>query len=541
MATGRWLKRVYEPCVGLAIRVRLAVLGCAVVATVAALWLASTFGTAFLPEFREGTFTVFVSAPPGTSLAASDRLASAIERRLLEVEGVRSVTRRTGRAERDEHAEPVSNSEIEVTVARGHDDLAVRGAIEAIAERVPGVTTSIGQPIEHRLSHILSGTPAAIAISVFGDDLSELRAVAKEIEAAIETLPGARDVAANREVMIESLPVEYQPAELAAYGLTPAAAATQVRHAIFGAEVAEVNEGVRRYRLVVRLADAQRDSVRDLKDLVLRGAGGALVRLDEVAVIGPEMTSNLITRENAQRKAVVSLNVAEGSNLGHLVERVRERVDPIVQSRGYTVRYGGQFEAQRSASRTIAVFSGVVLVIMVMLLNLAIGSLRVSLLVLVNLPLALIGGVLAVFLSQSGDAAGNLAALLGAGAYRAPVLSIAGLVGFITLFGIAVRNGILLVNHYDHLIREEGAGLREAIVRGSSERLVPILMTALTAALALVPIVLNGDEAGNEILAPLSVVILGGLLSSTFLNLIVVPAGYAALFGAERDAREQSA
>ena len=525
----RWLKQLYGPTVRVALQARWLVLVGAVVATVLALWLASTFGASFLPEFHEGTFTVGLFAPPGTSLAASDRMAAAIERQLLDTPGVRSVTRRTGRAERDEHAEPVSNSEIDVTVEPGHDVLEVREAITQILERVPGITANVGQPIEHRLSHILSGTPAAIAISVYGQDLATLRLIAKQIEAALKPLPGARDVAANREVMIQSLPIDYQPQALAAYGLTPRSAAEQVRNAVYGAEVAEINEGVRRYAMVVRVVDAERDSVGDLKNLLLRGQGGALVRLSEVAVIGPDMASNLIARENTQRKAVVSLNVAEGANLGHLIDQVRDRVAPIVQRHGYRVQYGGQFEAQQSASRTILLFSGVVLVVMLVLLHLAIGSVRVALLVLVNLPLALIGGVLAIFLTGSPNPLANAAALFGVGAYTAPVISIASLVGFITLFGIAVRNGILLVNHYQHLMVHDGLPMHDAIVQGSMERLVPILMTALTAALALIPIVLQGDKPGNEILAPLSVVILGGLLTSTFLNLVVVPAGYAAI------------
>ena len=531
----RLLKRLYKPAVEAAIRFRTWVLAAATVATVLVIWLASTFGTSFLPEFQEGTFTVFLSAPPGTSLAASDRMASSVEQQLLAVEGVRSVTRRTGRAERDEHAEPVSNSEIEITVKPGHDNIEVREQISLMLKRIPGITTNIGQPIEHRLSHILSGTPSAIAISVYGDDLDVLRTIAKEIEAAIKPLPSARDVSANREVMIQSLPVEYQPAELAAYGLTPRSAAEQVRSAIYGVEVAEINEGIRRNALVVRLQADERDTVDDLRRLVLRGQGGALVRLDDVAVIGPEMTSNLIARENAQRKAVVSLNVAKGSNLGHLVQQVQARVDPIVQRHGYVVKYGGQFEAQQSASNTIAVFGGLVVIVMIVLLNLAIGSIRVALLVLVNLPLALIGGILAIFIAESPDVITNIAGLFGAGTYTAPVISIASLVGFITLFGIAVRNGILLVNHYKHLMDEEGRDLHQAIVQGSMERLVPILMTALTAAFALVPIIIKGDRPGNEILAPLSVVILGGLLTSTFLNLVVVPAGYAVIHRLGRD------
>lgn len=526
----RWLKGVYVPTVRRALHYRKIVIGAALAATLVALLLASTFGRSFLPEFNEGTFTVGLFAPPGTSLEASDRMASAIEKQLLALEGVRSVTRRTGRAERDEHAEPVSNSEMDVTLKSGFSKEEVRKQVSAILEKVPGITTNIGQPIEHRLSHILSGTPAAIAINVYGDDLSKLRSIAKEIEGALKPLAGTRDVAANREVMIQSLPVDYRPADLAAYGLTPRDAAQQVRDSIYGVAVAEINEGLKRYDLAVRLADEERDDLRDLNNLVLRGKGGSLVRLHEVADIGPEMTSNLIARENAQRKAVVTLNVAEGYNLGDLGGEVRQRVDPIVQKFGYSVTYGGQFEAQQSASRTILVFSGLVVVIMLILLQLAIGSIRVALLVMVNLPLALIGGIAAIYLTDSPNIFTNTFALFGLGGYyTAPVISIASMVGFITLFGIAVRNGILLVNHYQHLMEHEGYTMYDAILQGSSERLVPILMTALTAGLAVIPIVLHGDQPGNEILAPLSVVILGGLLSSTFLNLVVVPAGYAML------------
>jgi CzcA family heavy metal efflux pump len=526
----RWLKSVYTPVVRWAVKFKKLVIVAALVVTVMALWLSSTFGKSFLPEFNEGTFTVGLFAPPGTSLNASDRMASAIEQQLLALDGVKSVTRRTGRAERDEHAEPVSNSEIDVTIKPGFENKEVRKKISAILEKVPGITTNIGQPIEHRLSHILSGTPAAIAISIYGDDLDKLRIIAKEIEGVLKPLPGARDVAASREVMIQSLPIDYRPTDLAAYGLTPRSAAEQVRNAVFGVSVAEVNEGVRRYDLAVRLVEEERDDLRDIRNLVLRGQGGALVRLHEVADIGPEMTSNLIGRENAQRRAVVTLNVEEGYNLGDLVEEVRVRVDPIVKRFGYTVKYGGQFEAQQAASKTIYLYSGLVVLIMVFLLHLAIGSFRVAMLVLVNLPLALIGGIVAIYITESPNIFSNTAALFGLGGhYTAPVISIASMVGFITLFGIAVRNGILLVNHYDHLIKHEGKSMFEAIVLGSSERLVPILMTALTAALAVVPIVLQGDKPGNEILAPLSVVILGGLLTSTFLNLIIVPAGYAAI------------
>ncbi|MBM4107842.1 MAG: efflux RND transporter permease subunit [Phycisphaerae bacterium] len=532
----RWLKRRYEPSLRWSLAHRGAVLAGAAFVTGLAGLLAGTFGTSFLPEFNEGSLTVFVSSPPGTSLDESDRLARAIEQRLIRIDGVRSVTRRTGRAERDEHAEPVSSSEIDLTLEPHARPAQVRAAVADIALGVPGVTVQIGQPIEHRLSHILSGTPAAIAINVYGDDLSTLRGLAREVERELGTLPGARDVTANREVLVTSLPINYRHADLAAAGLTPADAAEQVRTALHGEVVAEVNQGVRRLDVVVRLAPEERRRVEQVRGLILEGRDGRLVRLSEVADIGPQRTSNIIAREKAQRKAVISCNVAAGHNLGDLVEQVRTRVEPIVARAGCTVEFGGQFEAQRSGSRTLLVAGVGVSLVMLLLLQLSTGSLKVAALVMVNLPLAAIGGVLAVFVTDSMLHAGgplglarNTLALVGLAStpYQAPVISIASLVGFITLFGIAVRNGILLVNHYRHLTDFEGRPLADAIVRGSMERLVPILMTALCAALGLVPLALAAGRPGSELLAPLAVVVLGGLLSSTFLNLIVVPAGYS--------------
>src|SRR5262245_16327956 len=526
----RWLKRRYEPALRQAMQRAKPVLAAAALGSVTSLWLGATYGTSFLPEFNEGTFTVFLMAPPGTSLGESNRLGIGVEQQLAAIPGVRSVVRRTGRAERDEHAEPVSSSEIEVSVLAGHDKYEVRRAIDKVLSGVPGITTSVGQPIEHRLSHVLSGTPAAIAIVVQGDDLAELRRLAKAIEVVLKALPGTRDVAANREVMITSLPVRYRPRDLAAAGLSPASAAEQVQDALMGETVAEVNEGIRRYAITVRLHPEERARVDDVKDLVLRGAGGAHVRLCDVADIGPERTSNLIARENGHRKAVVSCNVAEGYNLGQLVEAVRKRVEPIVTAAGCTVSFGGQFEAQQSASRTILLMGSFVVLLMLMLIQGALGSMRAAVLVMVNLPLSLIGGIAAIYLCESPSLFWNTLALFGLGdRYQAPVISIASMVGFVTLFGIAVRNGILLLRHYFDLI-EEGVPFTEAVVSGSLERLVPILMTALTAALGLVPLVLAAGEPGSEILAPLSVVVLGGLLTSTFLNLVVVPAGFFLLF-----------
>lgn len=533
----RWLKRRYEPSLRWSLRHRKFVVAAALVTTGFSLLLARTFGTSFLPEFNEGSFTVFVSSPPGTSLGESNRAAEAIEARLITIDGVKSVTRRTGRAERDEHAEPVSNSELDILVAPGGDKTAIRKEIAAIATAVPGVTVQIGQPIEHRLSHILSGTPAAIAINVYGEDLPTLRQLAKQIEGELKALPGARDVTANREVLITSVPFRYRHQELAAAGLTPADAAEQVQMALYGEEVAEVNQGVRRYAMVVRLDASERERIEQVQDLMLRGTAedgkpGPTVRLRDVADIGPEKTPNIIARENAQRKAVISCNVADGYNLGDLVAEVKARVEPIVQREGYLVEFGGQFEAQQSASRTLLIAGAGIAVVMLMLLQLSTGSFKVAALVMINLPLATIGGIAAVFITDSLLHAGlvkNTLALFGLGSsvYQAPVLSIASLVGFITLFGIAVRNGILLVNHYRHLAELEHKTVSEAVVQGSMERLVPILMTALAAALGLLPLALAAGKPGSELLSPLAVVVLGGLLTSTFLNLIVVPAGYA--------------
>ena len=386
-----WLKSIYEPALRAAIAARLWVLSAAAVLIVASLLLASTFGTSFLPSFNEGTFTVFLSAPPGTSLAESHRLATNVERRLIAIDGVRSVSRRTGRAERDEHAEPVSNSEIEVVVMEGQDRDVVRREIDAVLGAVPGITTMIGQPIEHRLSHLLSGTPASIAINVYGEDLTQLRQVAKRIEAELKSIPGARDVNANREVLITSLPIRYRHADLAAVGLSPADAAEQVRQAVHGEVVDVVNQGAKQYDIVVRLAPDQRERIEQIETLLLHGRGGAMVMLRDVADIGPQRASNLIARENARRKAVISLNVGEDSNLGDLIEQVQARVDPIIEETGNTVVYGGQFEAQQSASRTILATGLIIGLVMLMLLQISTGTWRSALLVMVNLPLALIG------------------------------------------------------------------------------------------------------------------------------------------------------
>lgn len=526
----RVVKRAYAPALRGALRFRKTVLASALAATAASLLLASTYGTDFLPQFNEGTFTIFTDAPPGTSLEESDRMVKGIDRRLAGIEGINAVVRRTGRAERDEHAHGVNRSEITVTVAPGYPREAIKHEIDAVLRDVPALQTEVGSPIGHQLSHVLSGTQAAIAINVFGPDLDTLREVARRLEVALEDVPGARDILANREAMVQSLPVRYRHEDLKRWGLTPGDAARQVEAAFNGAIAATVNAGVRRYDLVVRMHPDDRQRPEQVRQFLLEAQGGAVARLEEVADIGPENTPLGIQRENGQRKAVVSLNVAEGHNLGDVVARVKAVTAPVVEEYGYSVTYGGQFEAQQSASRTILLMGAFVAVVILVLLSGAFNSTRAALLVMANLPLALIGGVLAIYLTESAGVFSNTLALFGAGTYRAPVISIASMVGFVTLFGIAVRNGILLVNHYAHLMHVEGKSFDEAIFQGSMERLLPILMTALTAVLGLLPIALAMGEPGSELLAPLAVVVLGGLVTSTCLNLIVVPAGYDLLF-----------
>ncbi|MFT7621146.1 MAG: CzcA family heavy metal efflux pump, partial [Myxococcota bacterium] len=518
----RVLKAIYRPVLAWTMRYKALVLAAVLGMTVVAGMVASGFGAAFLPEFSEGSFTVFLRAPPGTSLDESDRLARGIDTQIRDLEGVRGVVRRTGRAERDEHAEPVWSSELEVTLESDATRDAVRARIDGVLEHVPGITTTIGQPIEHRLSHILSGTPAAIAIKIYGEDLDRLRVVAREMESVLKTVPGARDVAANREQLAPTLPIRYRRAELARHGLTPAAAAEQVSAAFLGAVVARVREGNRVYDLVVRLAPEARVSRRDVERFVLRGQDGQLVRLEDVATVAPASASVIVSREDSRRVAVVSCNVAPGANLGGLVEQIRTLVTPIASRHGVSVSFGGQFEAEQSARATLINYGGIVLLLILGLLATALGSLRAALLVLVNLPLGAIGGVAAVYLAGGS------------------ILSVASMVGFITLFGIVVRNGILLVNHYARLQEVEKLPLNQAILLGSEERLIPILMTALTAVLGLLPLALSADQPGSELLGPLAVVVLGGLASSTLLNLFVVPIGYSLMFARKGFVRQRA-
>ncbi len=519
-AVVRGLKAAYRPVLRGALRH-----GWAVAALVAGLvglaaWLGPRLGTTFLPEFNEGALTVSVVTVPGTSLDKSDAIGRRVEEILLAFPEVAATDRRTGRAELDEHAQDVNASEIDVRLhplTRSRE--AFLADLRAELATVSGAVVTLGQPISHRIDHMLSGTRAAIAIKLFGDDLFVLRALGRQIEAVAQQVPGAVDVSLEQQVDIPQLSVDFDRQAVARFGLRTGALAELIEVAHAGLAATRVYAGDRSWPVVVRLADEARADLDRVRATLVATPAGPTVPLSLLAEVRRDAGPNLVTRENNQRKIVVMANVAE-RDLGSVVAELRQRIgDQVELPEGYWLDYGGQFESQSEATRTLSVLGAVVVVGILLLLFAAFGSLRNALMVMVNLPLALIGGVAAVAM---GDA----------------VLSIGSLVGFVTLFGIATRNGLMMVSHFEHLRTVEGASLAEAVERGSLERLSPILMTALGSALALVPLVLAGHAPGNEIQAPMGVVILGGLVSSTLLNMLVVPVLYARL--AARDPRAAS-
>ncbi|MDD4101417.1 MAG: efflux RND transporter permease subunit [Kiritimatiellae bacterium] len=529
----RVLKAVYRPM--LCFCVRHAWLVCAVTAlmTAGALWLASTFGTSFLPPFHEDCYTVFVSTPVGTSLDETERVTRQAMVEIQKIDGVLSVARRTGRAERDEHAEPVSASEMLVRVDMHSDPARLRQEINKVIGAIPGVATMIGYPIAHRISSVLSGTEAELAINIYGDDLATLRRAAVEVKAVLDNLPQVAEARANREIMVETLRIRYRLEDLARVGLTLRAAGEQVSAAFSGLFVGQAARNQRRWDIVVRLEERGRGQLADVAAFKLSTPGGARVRLDEVADVFREEASNLIVRDNARRKALISCNVAPGSNVGDLVKALRKHVEPVVHALGCTVSYGGSYEAQQSAARRLTWLGLGLLLAILLLLNYSLRSFKAALLVLLNLPLCLIGGVAAVYLANPAPLAANTLALFGHGDYVAPVLSVAALIGFVTVAGFVIRNGLLLLNRYRDL-QAAGMSAREAVMQGSLERMVPIIMTSLTTVLGLLPIVLAYDKPGGELLAPLATVQFGGLVGATLLNLLVLPAAYLLAFMLKR-------
>ena len=505
----RALKRAYRPVLVRSIA-HPKLVGVAAIALLAgAIALVPFLGRTFLPAFNEGALTVGAVTLPGTSLAESDRLGRRVEEILMSFPEVVSTARRTGRAELDEHAQDVSAAEIDVRLRpTGRAKEAFLADLRQQLTAVPGVVCTIGGPIAHRIDHMLSGTRASIAIKVFGDDLTQLRATASAIEQAMKAVDGVVDLSLEQQVDIPQLTIQFDREAIARYGLRSGALAETIETAYAGTKVTQILENQRTYDVVVRYRDDTRADLDAIKNTVVDTPTGAKIPLRMLASIRDDVGPNTISRENVQRKIVVSANTS-GRDLGSVITDIRAVVArEVTLPPGYYIVYGGQFESERAASRTIGLLGLFVVAGIFVLLYLSFRSTRNALLIMVNLPLALIGGVIAVHLGDG-------------------VLSIASLVGFITLFGIATRNGIMMVSHYEHLQHHEGAGLEEAVVRGSLERLSPVLMTALCAGLALIPLVIAGGEPGNELQAPMGVVILGGLLSATALNMLVVPALYA--------------
>ena len=464
-------------------------------------------GTAFLPEFNEGTLTINVLAQPGTSLSESNRIGTIAEKLILEVPEVVSTGRRTGRAELDEHAEGVHYTEIDVDLKesnRTRDEI-LADIREKLAV-VPGVSVNVGQPISHRLDHLQSGVRAQIAVKLFGDDLTVLRSKAEEIRNVMSGVEGATDVQIEKQVLIPQVRFNVDRDRAAQYGLQPGEITETLETALNGRTVSQAIEGARRYDVVVRFDEASRNSLDALRSATIDTPQGTQIPVSAVAVIENLPGPNQILRENTKRRIVISSNTG-GRDLGSVVGDMQQRIAAQVSlPQGYFIEYGGQFQASQEATRTLSVLTIFSLVAIFFLLIKALGDWRSALQVMINIPLALIGAIWALHLSGG-------------------VFSIATLVGFISLVGITSRNGIMMISHYLHLMREEGEGFTEQmIVRGSLERLVPVMMTALTAGLSLIPFILAADAPGKEILHPLAVVVLGGILTSTLLDQVVTPA-----------------
>jgi Cu/Ag efflux pump CusA len=482
-----------------------AVLAAVGVMTLIALASVPFLGTSFLPPFNEGTATLNLTATPGTSLAESNRLGALAERLILQTPEVASTGRRTGRAELDEHAEGVHYTEIDVDFEEeGRPRAEVLAEIRGNLAQLAGVTVNVGQPISHRLDHLLSGVRAAIAIKLYGDDLGDLRSAATLVEQRLRGTPGLVDLQIERQVLIPQVQVQLDRDQAVWFGVTPGALAEDLETALGGTKVGEVLDGLRSLDVLVRYDVEARDDLDAIRNAPIALDEGRVVTLAQMAEVSLGTGPNQINHEDGRRRIVISANTADrdvGSVVADLERVLRETELPA----GLTWDVGGQFESQRQASRQIALLSLLSLAGMVAVLYSHFRSVPLVLQVLLNLPLALIGSVAALWLTGS-------------------TLSVATLVGFVTLCGIASRNTILMISHYQHLMDNEGEPFgRAMVVRGSLERLVPVAMTALCAGIALVPLAMAGGQPGKEILTPVAQVILGGLVSSTLLDMIVTP------------------
>lgn len=502
----RWLQKIYNVALEWVLRHKKLTLGSVAALFAVALALFCSFGSSFLPAFNEGSFTINVSTLPGVSLEESDNVGRRAEMLLLSVPEIKTVARKTGRAELDEHALGANVSEIEAPFELS--DRPKSAVVEEIRHKLgtlPGVNVEIGQPISHRIDAMLSGTRANIAIKLFGTDLNKMFEIGNQIKTEISAIPGVVDLNVEQQVERPQLQIVPKREVLAKYGVTPSEFTDMVEVYLAGRTVSRVYEGNRVFDLTVKADDDSRSTIEAIRDMPVDVVGGK-VPFSQIAEIRSAAGPNTINRENVARKIVISANVSDGDLQG-AVNRIRKTInDNVPLPEGYHVEYGGQFESAQSATRTLLVTSLMAILVIFLLLYGQFKNVRQASAVLLNLPLALIGGVFAIFFADG-------------------IISIPAIIGFISLFGIATRNGMLLIDRYNEL-RQSGLSLHDAVMRGSLDRLNPILMTALTSALALIPLALGGDLPGNEIQSPMAKVLLGGLLTSTMLNGFIVPVVY---------------
>jgi CzcA family heavy metal efflux pump len=503
----RWLQGRYSTILIRALKIPKTVIGLTVGAFLVSLIVFFQLGRSFLPEFNEGSLVISAVGIPSMSLEESNKSGRLIETLLLEMKEVDVVTRRTGRAELDEHAQGVNAAEIDVPftlVEKSKEEF-----FEEVRQKlsiVPGINITIGQPIAHRIDHMLSGTRANIAVKIYGSDLQRLFEIGKQIETEIKTINGIADVAVDQQVEVPQLRITPKRQMLAAYGMTVSDLMEQVDVAFAGEKAGEIYEGQRYFDLIVRLDKEARNSIEAITNALIALPSGGYISLDELAEISSVSSPNTISREDVQRKIVVAANV-QGRDLRGVVNEIQEKVqDGISLPEGYRIEYGGQFESEAKASQLLLLTAIIAILIIFLLLYYEFQDAKLSFIVLINLPLALIGGILIVYFTSG-------------------IISIASTIGFISLFGIATRNGILLVSRYEDL-RKQGIHGIDQMLKGALDRLNPILMTAFTTGLALIPLAINGGVAGNEIQSPMAIVILGGLLTATLLNLIVIPCVY---------------
>ncbi len=498
------LKEIYSIVLGFTLKRPKIVAATSLLILAGTITVFPTLGRSFLPEFNEGAFTLSVVTLPGTSIEESNKIGNLVEEIILSHPEVISTARRTGRAELDEHAQGVNGAEVDVRFTlNGKSKEELVAELRNSLAAVPGTNITIGQPISHRIDHMLSGTRANIAVKVFGANLVLLRSIANSVKTEMEKVEGAVDVAVDQEVEVPQTKIKFNRLAMARYGVTVGELAEAIDIAFNGEVTSEILEGQNKFELIVRFDENNRGSLEKIQNVLIDTPVGFKVPMNQLAKVVNEKGPNRISRENVQRKLVVQANVA-GRDLRSVIDEMQFNIqNNITLPQGYFVEFGGQFESEQEATKIITLLTLVSIGAIFLILYLQFNEIKSSLFILVNLPLALIGGIWAVYFTNG-------------------IISVASLVGFITLFGIATRNGILMISHYKYLLAE-GKDFTEAVVQGSLERLNPILMTALTAGLALIPLALGSGEPGKEIEAPMAIVILGGLITSTALNMIVVP------------------